>query len=75
MDKTTKTKKSKNDTKSSAKAPKSPAEMLKEYRFKLKLLEIQHRMGNLPSNRTFHLRLLRKEIARLLTEMNNKTLK
>ncbi|MCE8162747.1 MAG: 50S ribosomal protein L29 [Candidatus Moeniiplasma glomeromycotorum] len=71
MDKDKKSnKKSKANTKSADKTPKSPTEMLKDYRFKLNLLQIQHRMGNLPTHQTYHLRLLRKEIARLLTKMN-----
>jgi len=51
---------------------RSPAELLKEYRSKLNLLSIQHKMGNLHPQQVYQLRILRKDIARLLTKMNNK---
>ena len=66
-----KTEKSKVDSKTAPKPPKSPVELLKEYRFKLNLLQIQHRMGNLSPHQTYHLQLLRKEIARLLTKIRS----
>jgi ribosomal protein L29 len=67
--------KSKADSKNASESPKSSAELLKEYRFKSNLLKIQHEMGNLPSQQTHQLRVLRKEIARLLTKINDKSLK
>jgi ribosomal protein L29 len=72
MDKTEKTKKSQKDTKIPPKPElkKSPTELLKECRLKLNMLQIQHKMGNLPSAYTHQLRALRKEIARLLTKIN-----
>lgn len=51
---------------------RSPIELLKEHRSKLNLLRIQHKMGNLHPQQVYQLRILRKEIARLLTKMNNK---
>ena len=71
MSKTEKSKKIKADSKTSAEPKKSPAELLKEYRFKLNLLRIQHKMGNLPSQQTYQLGKMRKEIARLLTKMRS----
>ena len=71
MNKVEKSKKIKTETKKTPEPPKSPAELLKEYRFKLNLLRIQHKMGNLPSQQTYQLSKTRKEIARLLTNMRN----
>ena len=51
---------------------RSPTELLKEYRSKLSLLRIQHKMGNLHPQQVYQLQELRKNIARLLTKMNSK---
>ncbi|MCE8163330.1 MAG: 50S ribosomal protein L29 [Candidatus Moeniiplasma glomeromycotorum] len=53
----------------------SPVELLKEYRTKLNLLRIQHKMGNLHPQQVYQLRILRKDIARLLTKMRSDQIK
>ena len=70
MDKTEKTKSEKKPE-----VKQSPAELLKEYRFKLNLLRIQHKMGNLPSQQTYQIQVFKKAIARLLTKMRSDQIK